>query len=324
MEKRVAVNLGNLIVTLLIIAAGIWAVYNRQGILDWWRLQSYKPTEQVVKLADSTSMVGRGRELFYVSEPAIEGRDSFNIHCTNHNEQSIVLGCYRAQQIYLFDVTDERLAGVEEVTAAHEMLHAAYERLSNDEKQRVNAMLDPQIKALADPRLLNLIKLYNKQEPGQLYNEMHSILGTEYRELSAELENYYKQYFSDRLKVVSYSERYEAVFTASQERIAGLDARLDELKKGIEANNAALETRQRELERDSDRLNALRQSNPEQYNQAVPGYNAQVREFNALVNQTKQLIDEFNALVEQRNKEAAAQNDLYHQLDSRYQSVPQT
>lgn len=324
MEKRVVGSFGSLIVTLLIIAVGIWAAFNRQTIFDWWRLQTYQPTGQIAQLADSTTMVGRGRELFYISEPVVEGRDSFNAHCTNKSEQSIVLGCYRAQQIYLFDVTDERLSGAEEVTAAHEMLHAAYDRLSDEDRKHVDAMLEPQIKALADPRLLNLIKLYNKQEPGQLYNEMHSILATEYRELSPELENYYKQYFSDRLKVVGYSERYEAVFSASQERIANFDTQMAELKRKIETNNTALGARQHELEQESSRLTALRQSNPGQYNQAVPGYNAKVREFNALVAQTTQLISEFNKLVEQRNKEAAAQNDLYHQLDSRYQSVPQT
>jgi hypothetical protein len=253
-----------------------------------------------VQLADNAGMEGRGRELFYMSEPVVEDRQAFNQDCTNQSEESIVLGCYKAQKIYLFNVTDQRLNGVKEVTAAHEMLHAAYERLSGDERKRINALLEPQIQQIADPRLTTLIKLYNKQEPGELYNEMHSILGTEYPNLSPELESYYKQYFSDRQKVVGYSQSYEGVFTAQLER------------------------QQATLEAESQRLNRLQTQSPEQYNREVPPYNDKVRAFNALVTETKELVAQYNALVEKHNQEAAAQNDLFQSLDSRYQAVPQT
>lgn len=323
MEKRTAWRIVNFLLTLVIVGFGIWAIFNRQDLFDWLRLRTYQPPAHIVQLADNTTMIGRGRELFFVSEPSVESSSTFNQHCTNQHEQSIVLGCYRAQQIYLFDVTDERLSGVEEVTAAHEMLHAAYERLSTDEKHEVNALLEPQIAALTDPRLLNLIKLYNQSEPGELYNEMHSILATEYRDLSPQLESYYKQYFADRKKIVSYSEKYEALFSASQTRIGELDAELMQLQQQIDSNNAALETQKQAIDNEAARLDALRQADTEAYNQAVPGYNTQIRDFNALVAQTQQLVDQFNTLVAERNREAAAQNDLYHQLDSRYQTVPQ-
>jgi uncharacterized coiled-coil DUF342 family protein len=85
-----------------------------------------------------------------------------------------------------------------------------------------------------------------------------------------------------------------------------------------------LETRKQEIDNEATRLDNLRQGDPEAYNQAVPAYNNQIRDFNAQVAQTQQLVDQFNALAAERNREAAAQNDLYHQLDSRYQTVPQS
>ena len=36
---------------------------------------------------------------------------------------------------YIYNVNDERLNGLKEVTAAHEMLHAAYERLPESDKK---------------------------------------------------------------------------------------------------------------------------------------------------------------------------------------------
>lgn len=324
MEAKKRFWVGNVLVTLAIVAGSIAAVIYRQDIIDWWRLQSYKPSPAIVQLADNATMQGRGRELFYISEPVIEDRQAFNQNCTNQDEESIVLGCYKAQKIYLFNVTDQRLAGVKEVTAAHEMLHAAYERLSADERKHINTLLEPQMQQIADPRLTTLIKLYNKQEPGELYNEMHSILATEYPNLSPELETYYKRYFSNRQKIVQYSQNYEGMFLASKERIAQYDERLNTLKQQIDANNAQLETQQALLEAESQRLNRLQAQSPETYNREVPPYNDKVRSFNVLVNTTKALVDEYNALVETRNQEAAAQNDLFQGLDSRYQAVPQT
>ena len=312
----------NLIISLGVVAVVVWALLNRQGIIDWWRLQSFKPSSEIMLIANNDTMVGHGRDLFYASQPAIESGSAFNANCVNNSEQSIVLGCYRAQSIYIFDVTDPRLDGVKEVTAAHEMLHAAYERMNEADKQHVNALLDPIIKNMTDPRMLGLIQLYNKSEPGELYNEMHSILGTEVRNLSPELETYYQQYFSDREKIVTYSENYEAVFSASKQRISDMDSQLTAWKAQIDTNNDTLQRQQAQLAAESQNLSALRsEGKTDEYNAAVPGYNQQVESFNTLVQQTKQLIAQYNALVDTRNKEAAAQNNLYQSLDSRYQSV---
>jgi chromosome segregation ATPase len=297
---------------------------NRQAVVDWWRLSSYRPTADISQLAAETTMAGRGRDLFFASHPAIEEGAPFDHDCNNTGEQTIVLGCYRAQNIYIYNVLDTHLSGVKEVTAAHEMLHAAYERLGSTEKQHVNALLVPQIKRITDERLLGLIKLYNQSEPGELYNEMHSILGTEVSDLSPELETYYSQYFTDRKKIVAYSDGYEGVFAASKQRLAAMDSQLDGLRAQITADNSSLDQQSVALNAESMQLNNLRSAGQlDEYNQAVPAYNQKVRNFNSLVDQTKKLVAQYNALVEARNKEAAAQNNLYQSLDSRYQAVQQ-
>lgn len=323
-KKRLIIGITGAVFQLSLIGLAILAVIHRQDIIDWWRLQNYHPQADVIQLADDDTMIGRGRNLFYVSKPEIDDRNQFNQTCVGTGEKSLVLGCYRAQRIYVFNVTDRQLNGVKEVTSAHEMLHAAYERLSTSEKNRVNAMLDPIIKNMTDQRILGLIQLYNAQEPGELYNEMHSVLATEYRNLSPELEQYYKQYFADRGKIVSYSERYEAVFSASKARIADMDAKLTSLKSQIDSANHELAAQDQALNQAATQLNQLRAANNvEAYNAGVPPYNNLVREFNALVASTRALISEYNSLVDQRNKEAAAQNGLYQSLNSRYQPMSQ-
>jgi hypothetical protein len=306
-----------------ILAGGFWAFTHRQEVVDWWQLLSYKPASDIVALADATTMTHRGRDMFYVSNPKVEDSQAFNLDCSDVGEEGSVLGCYTPiRRIFIFNVTDNRLPRVKEVTAAHEMLHAAYDRLDSAAKKKVDILVQAEADRLAsDASLQELIKLYVKSEPGELQNELHSIIGTEYGGLSAELENYYKQYFTDRAKVVSYAKAYKAIFAQSKARIAAYDAQLATWKKQIAAMEAELTARRAELDSQNKYMSQLRHSNPDAYNQQVPIYNARVREFNQLAKQYNELVNKYNQLVVTRNKEAAAQNDLSHSLDSKYQSV---
>lgn len=304
-----------------IIAGLVWVLLNKQDVTDWWQLQNYKPSAEIVALADSTTMVGYGRDMFYVSDPELHGRETFNQKCHDTDEKSIVLGCYVVQRIFLFKVTDKRLKGVVEVTAAHEMLHAVYERLSEAEKHSLSQLIDAGVNKVKNKELQDLIELYQKTEPGEYYSEMHSILGTEYSNLTPELEAHYKKYFMDRSKVVGFAENYKSAFNASKARLAQIEKQLINLKKQVDNNNASLMQMKAELDSDSDNLNQMRNSDPEGYNQAVPSYNAKVRNFNNLIAQTQGLVAQFNDLVKQYNNEAAAQNNLYDSLDSTYKKI---
>lgn len=323
-SRRFIFGTFSVIFQLALISGIIWVSWHRQDLTDWWRINHYRPSVEMQNIIGRAGIINRGHDLLYASQAEVDDRLAFNQACSSNSERSIVLGCYRNQHIYIYDVLDSRLNGVKEVTAAHEMLHAAYERLSSAERQHVNAMLEPIIKNTTDEHILALIQLYNAQEPGELYNEMHSVLGTEYRNLSPELEQYYSRYFTDRKKVVGYSEGYEAIFSASKTRIAADDQQLDQLKTSIEANNSELELQQGEIAATVKQLSELRAANNiEAYNWNVPLYNDKVHQFNALVTATRTLVDRYNALVEQRNQEAAVQNTLYQSLDSHYQALPQ-
>lgn len=318
-------GLVGLVVWLALLGGLAWGVLNHQILIDRWHIQNFTPSERVAELAATTTMNDYGRNLFYASQPELAGKDTFSRFCRGGGtgEATIVLGCYALQRIYIFDVTDARLDGVEEVTAAHEMLHAAYERMSSYEKRQLDNLLEPQTKQLHDQRIIDLINLYKREEPDQLYNEIHSILGTESRELSPELEVYYQKYFTDRKKVVAFSEQYEAVLSASKKRITVLDGQLAALKTQINAYNDTLGTQQAELTTTYTHLSSLRaEGRLAEYNAAVPDYNNQVRNYNTLIELTKGLIGKYNTLVAERNQEAAAQNDLYQSLNSNYQTVP--
>jgi chromosome segregation ATPase len=137
-------------------------------------------------------------------------------------------------------VTNERLDGIRDVTAAHEMLHVAYARLGDAERQKVDTLLSAEYDKLKnDSALSDRVAFYDRTEPGERMNELHSILGTEVGSLDGELENYYQKYFTDRNKVVSLHARYIAVFDELKTKSDALSQELNTLTDTINARMVA-------------------------------------------------------------------------------------
>lgn len=304
------------ILNLAIPALLIVALVNRQSIYDWYILQRYEPSSVISRLTTETQMSEYARKLFYVTKPQLLDSVSFNEKCTDF-EETIVLGCYDGIGIYIFDVNDARLEGIEQVTAAHEMLHVGYERLSNSKRTEINALLDIQFKKITDQRILKNIEAYRKKDPSVVYNEMHSIFGTEVDVLDPELETYYQQYFNDRKKVVSFSLAYEKVFNDLKNRVEDLDKKLANLKRQIEDLEQDLKNEAERLSSWSSRLNQLRDNNDiSRYNSQVNSYNTAVYSYRDKLSQERSLIDQYNTIVSERNNLALQQSKLYKSIDS--------
>src|SRR3569832_105079 len=105
----------------LVTAGVMWL--NRWGIYDAVRLHNYQAPAEIAQLASNDAMNDSTRRLFYVNHPELNDKATFSGHCKG-SEKTIVLGWYiTSQGIYLYNVTDHRLSGIVEVTAAHETLH---------------------------------------------------------------------------------------------------------------------------------------------------------------------------------------------------------
>ncbi len=312
-----AKKLAKLVSLMALLMAILLVLWKQQDIVDWWRLRDYHPSASVIGLADTAGMNDRGRRLFYVNYPTIDPKASFNSHCQG-NEHTIVLGCYVSNQgIFVLDVEDVRLEGVEQVTAAHEMLHAAYERLSSAEKTKINALLDAAFNNLQDERLQNTIELYRQKDPAVVHNELHSILGTEVAILPAELEQYYQRYFADRAKVVAQSEKYEHVFTSLRAQVNDFDSQLEALKTQIDALEQQIKSLGSELDAQRQELERLlQQGDKSGYNAGVGPFNTKINVYNTRIGEQRNLVTNYNSLVERRNALALEQKSLLQAIDS--------
>lgn len=311
-----------MLVMAIVVAAVAGASLYYQEIADWWFLRSYQPSPAIAELAREAAMSDEGRDYFYVSDPQINEKQTFNKNCPTTEEAS-VLGCYTDQRIYLMRVEREELDGIMEVTAAHEMLHAAYDRLDGSTRSRLTELLEKELDQQNDERIARLIDRYEASGGSDVrHNELHSILPTQVAELSPELEEYYSRYFTDRSRVVGLYNQYESTFEDIRSRIESLRNQVDDLRGTIDTLEEQIAVQRQRVDELNTRLERhKRNNNTEAYNELVPEQNAAVNKYNSMVNRYQSLISRHNQKVEELNESVLLQNELVNSIDNNYQQL---
>lgn len=310
-----------LIITILILIASVLGLtVFRQEVRDNFVILTTDVSGEADEIKSKLDLTSSADFVYQASLPEVQPADEFNQSCGGATrEHSIVLGCYTQQRFYVFDVEDERLSGVKEVTAAHELLHALYERMPENEKKALNQQLEDTANSIEDERFQRTVAEYKTTEPDHVTNELHSILATEIEVLPTSLEQHYQKYFKNRQKIVSFAKQYESTFTSLEDQIKDYDQELKDLREQKESLEQSLSEQQASIESEQARLDSLRSNNEiSAYNNAVPAFNRSIQTYNQEVANLKQVIAEYNELVEKRNALATTQNNLVQQLDSNY------
>ncbi|MBX4197061.1 hypothetical protein KW801_00710 [Candidatus Saccharibacteria bacterium] len=315
-----------LVLTLALMAAPFLLYFKVQALVDWWQLRGYTPPASIVTLANQDAMTSSAHHIFYVNHPDLEtDANQFRTDC-HETEKTIVLGCYHGNQdgIFIYNVQDARLSGVQQVTAAHEMLHAAYDRLSTKDRKYVDGLLQNYFDTqLHDQRIIDTMNSYRESEPNDVVNEMHSVFGTEIANLPAPLEQYYKRYFDNRQAVTAFAANYQSEFTSRSDQIKVDDAQLAQQKAQINAEELSLQSQLNQINSDRDRLDSLRSSGQiAEYNAGVAGFNSEIAAYNNGVEKLRSDIAAYNQLVSERNSIANELSSLTKALDTRL--TPQT
>ena len=241
-------------------AGVVIGVMNRQAIQDTVAAIGYEPTEREQRLLDDLDLTRQGERIFRASHPTVDGSQYFTQQCAevDHSEQGHVLGCYSDRRIHLFDVTDERVSGVVEVTAAHELLHAAWSRLGEGDKLALAEQLRREFdrRAAEDPSLAERMSVYEHLSDTAFANELHSVFGTEVRDLPDWLEEHYAAWLEDRGALLDRFDAYHAVFTDLQSEATALSAEMESLRADIEQRKADYDADVEAFNADTNDLNA--------------------------------------------------------------------
>jgi hypothetical protein len=310
----------SLLTTTVLLLTGMWAFMNRQYIFDQLRVWDYTPSTEVSTLNDQLLLTDEGTFRLYVTHPTVEDAETFNLLCPKQEENNPILGCYTGDRIYIYDVENESLEGIKQVTAAHEMLHSAWDRLSTNEKDEVSDLLQSEFESIADEVFLERMQYYERNEPGQFHNELHSIIGTELSSISEELEAYYSRYFDDRQVIVAYNQQYSKVFNDLSSQADEMAAALQTLGNEINNDRLVYEQQLTLLGAEIDSFNQRAEngdfSSQSEFNAERSNLLARSAELEASRAALNQKIDRYNQLYASYQEIASEISQLNDSIDS--------
>ncbi|NKY40670.1 hypothetical protein HGA02_14395, partial [Cellulomonas septica] len=200
------------------------------------------PSAEVVALADAAHLSAEGRDLFYDARPQILGADEFAGKCDRAGsaptDGGAAVGCYHSDAgvIVIYRPGDERLHGFVVETAAHELLHAAWDRLSAGDRERIVPALEAALASVpADDPLHLQVAGSVGDRPELRATELFAYVGTTvWRDggLDAGLEDTYARFITDRAALVAQHDDWVRTFdqlaadvTAAAQDLAGVEAR---------------------------------------------------------------------------------------------------
>lgn len=303
----------------ILVGAG-WLFLNRQYVADQVTVWSYEPPVEIQEIESKLSFTDKGEFYFRVTQPELQTAEEFNQDCPRQEPGSPILGCYAAGRMYIYDIQNERLDGIEEVTAAHEMLHAVWERMSPAEKDRIGTLLKTEIEQSANAELAERMSYYERNQPTEIINELHSIIPTEVADISPALETYYQQFFEDRMAVVALHDQYSGVFDELVERADRLYNELAALGVSIQEDRLTYNRSVEDLSRDIASFN-FRANNGDF--ESIAAFNAERSGLVARSNSLDSLraaigadIDRYNAAYEEYTRVAGELESLNESIDS--------
>ncbi|MCX6727849.1 MAG: hypothetical protein NTX11_03500 [Candidatus Saccharibacteria bacterium] len=292
----------SVLVILFIVVPAISSAFH-----DQFTVAFYSGPEKVKQLADQSGMNQHGKALFYSTNPEIVDYPTIQNHCPGDSDQIIEYGCFiqTDNKIYILNIPDDRISGLMNISAAHEMLHKAYSEMDSTEKTTINSEVESMKTSNIDDKDFNdMVQPYldNKVDVATLDNELHSLIGTEVAISDSQLEEHYSKYFTSRQnnvdaerQVRSTISEIESSLTAERTRIDGLGTQLNhtlEVTKGVKkymdsasynGNIYGYNLNEPIFNKDVDIYN----SELSAYNSAVDSFNARLKDYQAIFTNLK-------------------------------------
>ena len=298
----------------------------RQRIIDQVVFWQYKPSSDISSLTNRLSLTELGTFSFYSSQPELQSASDFNQSCSRIENTVSILGCYSQSKIYIYNILDEKLNGIREVTAAHEMLHAVYQRLSDGEKNEIGSLLENEyVKLQKDEAFVDLIEFYEKTEPGERQNELFSVIGTTVANIDEKLESYYKKYFVDRQQIVSYNNKYNKVFKDLSDRAAVLAAQIKAYNDSMPGIMSKYNSDVKVLNKDIENFNERASSGYFKTWSQFYAEKSTIEQRVSVITQTRTTInsdiEKYNSALTEYNSIAVESQKLYSSIDSTLESA---
>lgn len=319
------------LILLLFIAGCFVACQERQTIRDYFDARDFEPSAEIQQVIDNIDLTPVGTRVFLATHPQMQQGNVFNDRCraADSGGHGHLLGCYASGNIHLFHVTDERLSSVIEVTAVHELLHAAYSRLSHSERDTLASRLTGyyEERIVTDPDLEERMQVYSHLSASRFANELHSVLATEVPDLPDWLERHYAQWLTDRATITDFYASYREVFESVQEEAAQLKAELDAMHESVEHDTQSYTSAVEAFNTDWKQFVARNEAygfsgNPEEFNRLKREFDGRRGQLDAWKVAIESNISDYEALRTQLENLGELSEELNSQIDSTLPIVP--
>ena len=306
------------IILALLLGATIWAFFNQQLITDFWRGKDYQPVGEMRRIQNDLKLTDRGTFLFKASRPRLSSRDEFNQHCRQVlDTEMAVLGCYKDDDIFIYDIQSTELDGIRELTTAHELLHAVWARMSTDQRTALSSVLDKVLTQNHDT-LQNEIDNYT---PEQRQEELFVRAGTEIASLPAELEQVYGEIFTDQDIIAAFYHKYITVFRAIEAEMDAIKAEMTTLQTQIDLSTADYQSKLSSLNSAIQSFNRCAETagcftTETEFYTKRNSLMAERTTLEALYDEINSLVGRYNALVEQYNADVTRTDQLNKTINS--------
>ncbi|MBQ3325855.1 hypothetical protein IJG79_01750 [Candidatus Saccharibacteria bacterium] len=306
-------------IAMVLVLLGVFIYLNRITIYDWVLAMSYHAPQEVTEVQNKISLTDRAGLIFAATHPSLEDREAFNKNCDSHTTEVSVLGCYAAGQIHIYNIQSPELNGVIESTAAHELLHAVWERMKDSDKSKIGKALmdvynDSKYHDLLDSDL-------SSYDSADRVDELHSRIGTEIADLPDILEQHYARYFKNQDEVVSYYDKYITPFRELDEEIRELEQELEKTNKEIDEKSSEYYKRAELLSGEIDEFNKCARTEGCFANNSsfiarrneLLGAQSSLED---LFNQTNEVVNYYNNLVVEYNSHILRGQELEKAMNS--------
>jgi hypothetical protein len=229
----------------------------------------------ILELISDMELTDAAKKVLRQVNPQLKDKKAFNGICGYDGDpRTYVAGCYypteNSEHIDIYNsgadansleksLYDYRSS--KQVTLAHEMMHAVYEkRVSDADKTWINSELDEIY--LKNSDIKEELSIYPEEER---HSELYARTATEIKDVSDKLEKHFTNYFKDRMYIVN---KYQTTKKQIIEMMKGADEILEQAEK----------QRQKALRAGTwyDRYLAVKE-----YNRLIELYNKQIEVYRA-------------------------------------------
>ena len=328
-SKRLSDKTYNAIIVFAIIGIIALAIFfittDWQLVSDKREAASFNASPEMIELADSLPLTEKGRAILFASHPHLLSRSEYNAGCGALNKSDYtVSGCYYSKEDY--DEEKIEIYHIEEVnvdenmtvydfkdsmiiTTLHEMLHAAYERLSEEKRASVCERLN-----IVAPQIPDFNSELSSYSSDSRCSEMFARYGSSYGlnmscSLCVSSQKQRKDLDSTGLDAALYlkdiySDYYYSTFNLlhfwsdNEENLSNLSATIKAWSLRLDQQYDELQARKRDY-------------------YAYPS-NYKYRSINAAINEYNGQVEAYNSYIGTYNKITHALNSKYYKIGDNY------